>query len=191
MSSCAGIQTGFDHVEISEKNYNLNKVLILHLGSIDEQRQLIENTLSSWFDHYGYNVQPSNQYFEEETLPGKLELANLLKDQDFEAILITRLEKIEAGERYINTERPEKTDPEEPLFYMYLDTYSDRAHPLSTNLGHAYVVRTQLFTVTGSKWIYDSVTQPLETATYEQAIDDFTKSIAYNLHQSGLLEKEK
>jgi hypothetical protein len=106
-------------------------------------------------------------------------------------VLITRLQDIDARERYENTQQRYSSSPSDPVFYNYLDSYRNQYTTGYNFLELIYIVNTELYSVGEERLIYKSTTETRESDTQDFAVEDFSKSIAKSLNRTDLLEKVK
>lgn len=188
--SCAPTQTYIDQSIVSEDQFKLSKIIILHLGGIYENRQIIEDELTYWINQKGYNAYPSYRYFPGRDLPNREELATIIKENGFDGILITKVKDIDVRERYENTQQRYATSPSEPVFYNYLDSYKNQFSTGYSFLERNYVIDIELHAVKEEKLIYKSTAETRASESLDQVVEDFSKSIAKNLKRSDLLKKK-
>jgi len=187
--SCSVSQTYINQSDIGKGNYELNKIIVLHLGGIYDNRRIIESELTYWLTKYGYNVHPSHRFLESQNLPNKIELGKVINENDFDGVLMTRLENIETRERFENTQQRYSTSPSDPVFYNYLDSYKNQYTTGYNFLELIYIVNTELYTVEEEKLIYKSITETRESDTQDLVVEDFSKSIAKSLNKTNWLKK--
>jgi hypothetical protein len=188
--SCAVSQTYVEELDISGVDYDLEKILVLHLGGIHENREVIEGELTYWLSRNGINAHPSYKFSSGTNLPEKAELQRIIGENEFDGVLITRLENIEATNRYENAQQRYGTSPVTPEFYNYLDAYKNQYSAGYNFIQLIYVVNTELHAVQGKQLIFRSTTETRETDTEEFAVEEFSRSIAKELVRSELLKKK-
>jgi len=188
--SCTVNQTYVENLEISGKDYNLEKVVVMHLGGIVENRKIIEGELTYWLNKKGINAFPSYKFTSGSNLPNRTELGRIIEDNHFDGVLITRLENVEATERYENAQQRYGTSPVGTEFYNYIDAYKNQYSTGYNFIQLIYVVNTELHAVNGEKLIFRSRTETREADTQELAVKEFSKSIASELAESGLFKKK-
>jgi hypothetical protein len=175
---------------VAEGQFKLGKILILHLGGIYENRQIIEDELTYWINQKGYNAYPSYRYFPAKNLPKRAELATIIEENGFDGILITQVKDIDIRERYENTQQRYATSPSEPVFYNYLDAYKNQFSTGYSFLERTYVIDVELHAVKEEKLIYKSTAETRVSESLDQVVQDFSKTIAKNLKRSDLLKKK-
>jgi hypothetical protein len=188
--SCAGTQTYIDQSKIAEGNYNLEKIIILHLGGIYDNRRLIEDELTYWLNHEGYSASPSYRYLQSQNLPNKVELSAILLENNFDGVLITQLKDIDTRERFENTQQRYNASPTDPVFYNYLDAYKNQYKAGYSFLERTYIVDVELHAVKDEKLIYKSTAETRDLESLDLVVEDFSKTIAKNLKRSNLLKKK-
>ncbi len=188
--SCAPSQTYIDQSNIAEGNYQMEKITVLHLGGIYENRKVIEDELTYWLNQEGYQAFPSYRFQQTQNLPNRLELAAIIRDNEFDGILITQVKDIDTRERYENTQQRYGTSPSDPVFYNYLDSYKNQFSTGYSFLEHTYVVDIELYTVTDEKLVYKSIAETRASESLDQVVEDFSKTIAKNLKKSKLLKRK-
>lgn len=191
LGSCSVSQTYVEDLEISKDDYNLQKVLVLHLGGIHENREVIEGELTYWLNEERINAFPAYNFTSGTSFPDQADLEKVIEDNHFDAVLTTRLEDVEAINRYENAQQNYGTSPETPDFYQYLDAYKNQYSMGYNFIQLMYVVNTELYAVDGEKLIWRSLTETKETDTEEFAVMEFSRSIAKDLAGSGLLSRKK
>jgi hypothetical protein len=191
--SCSASTTNFSRIDTKEYASSIKKVMVLHLGNDFENRKVIEDELTFWINHYQHNAFPSHRFFDDKSLPGKLELARIFTEQNFDGIVITQVDDIEIKDRFANTQNRYNTSPNEPVFYNYIDSYKNKYSTGYTFQEKSYVVNTRIYTTSDpDRWIYDSTTKTIETGSLDSAVEDFAKAISKNIHQNKILAiKEK
>lgn len=190
LCSCVGTRTYINQIKIDEGYYHLGKIIILHLGGIYNNRKVIEDELTYWLNHEGYNAFPSYRYLQNHNLPDRLELSGIIKENNFDGILITQLKDINTRERFENTQERYSTSPTDPVFYNYLDTYKNQFSAGYSFLERTYVVDIELHAIEEEKLIFKSTIETRETTSQDFAVEDFSKTIAKALRKSKLLKKK-
>jgi hypothetical protein len=188
--SCAVSQTYVEELEVSEADYALEKILVLHLGGIHANREVIEGELTYWLNRKGVNAHPSYKFSAGTNVPEKAELRRIIGENGFDGILITRLEDVEATNRYENTRQRYGISPVSPEFYNYLDAYKNQYNAGYNFTQLIYVVNTELHAVQGNQLVFRSTTETRETDTEEFAVEEFSRSIANELVRSDLLKRK-
>jgi hypothetical protein len=188
--SCSVSQTYVEELEVSKMDYDLQKILVLHLGGIRKNREVIEGELTYWLNQNGINAHPSYKFTSGTNLPARAELMRIIQENEFDGVVVTRLENVEATNRYENAQQRYGTSPVTTEFYNYLDAYKNQYNTGYNFLQLIYVVNTELYAVDGEKLIFRSTTETKETDTEEFAVEEFSRSIAKELARSDLLKKK-
>ena len=188
--SCAPSQTFMDQSSTVEGNYQLEKIIILHLGGIYENRKVIEDELTYWLNKEGYMAYPSYRSLQTQNLPNRLELSAIIRENDFDGILITQVKDIDTRERYENTQQRYGTSPTDPVFYNYLDSYRNQFSAGYSFLEQTYIVDIELHSVDDEKLIYKSTAETRVSESLDQVVEDFSKTIAKDLKRTKLLKKK-
>lgn len=188
--TCSPTQTTLHELDINKQDYNLKKIAVLFVSNIYDDRILFEDEITYWLKRNRYNARASHKLFEEKSLPDKLDFAQMLKENDFDGVLIIKLSAIDDRKRYINTQDRFTTNPNEPTFYNYLDSYQNKYNTGYTFREKVYETVAQLFTSDNPELIYESSSKTMDSTNFEQAVEAYAKSVAKSLKNSKLLQKK-
>ena len=190
-SSITLSQTYFQSSSVGEIDRQLGKIMILHLGEDYDTRKIVEGEITYWLSKYHFVSVPSHRLFDHNRIPTRENINEVLKENDLDGILTTAFVNIESKERFQNPNSNFNPSPNSPTFYNFLDSYQNKYSTGYTILEKAFVVDTKLFETDSEQNLYQASTETYQIASLDQAIEDFSKSIAKDLKKSKLLKRNK
>jgi hypothetical protein len=183
-------QTKFQSATMGEIDAPLQKIMILHLGENFDTRKTLEGEIAYWLSKSKFSASQSYKYFNHQRIPTKENIIKALNENGFDGILTTAFITIESKERFENPQAAYNLTPNSPTFYNFLDSYQNKYSTGYTILENAFVIDTKLFKSGDETVIYQTTTETFQPQSLDQAIEDFSKSIAKDLKKSKLLEKQ-
>ena len=190
-SSITLSQTYFQSSVVGEIDTQLRKIMILHLSEDYDTRKIVEGEITYWLSKYDFVSVPSHRLFDHNRIPTRENINAVLKENDLDGILTTAFVTIESKERFQNPKSNYNLSPNSPTFYNFLDSYQNKYNTGYTILEKAFVVDTKLFETDSEQNLYQASTETYQTASLDQAIEDFSKSIAKDLKKSKLLKRNR
>lgn len=184
-------QTQFESTNISEVENKVKKIMILHLGEIYDNRKTVESEITYWLNKYKFDASPSHRYFDQNQIPKKEKIKEVLTKNDFDGILTTLVITLEAKESFKNPQSAYNLNLNSPTFYNYLDSYQNKYSTGYTIQENSIVVKTSLFITENEQIIYEATSKTEQAETFDVAVESFSKAIAKSLKSSKLLEKKK
>lgn len=187
----AHAQTYFQSTTLEEIDGTLQKVLILHLGEDYDIRKTVEGEITFWLNKLKYSAAPSNRYFDHDKIPSRENILQVLEENDFDGIVTTNFINIESKQRFENPQSAYNLSPNSPTFYNFLDSYQNKYSTGYSIQETAFVVETKLFRTQDQQNLYRASTETYQTQSMDQAVEEFSKTIAKDLKKTKLLEKNK
>jgi hypothetical protein len=182
-------QTSVKTEKIQDSSHPLNKVLIVALNKIPENRKTVEAELTWWINDQGFNAFPYQKFNSSPELPSNDQVKEVISANNFDGVLVSTVTDIQQKERFEKNQQNYYYNPYTPTFYNYLDGYNNIYSIRYTYNTKTFIVETLLFDIASEKPILRITSSTFEEVELDKAIESYAKAMAKALKKSKCLQK--
>ena len=168
----------------------VNRVLVLALTPIDENKETGENELVYWLRKEGYNAVASVDVLKVRgRLPVKEEIVKVLETQNFDGVITIKLVDIKDSGRFVSSSESNATTLNETYFYNYLNAWNRNYTPGYYQDVRVMVVESNLYAFPKGEIIFSSLSESFVSDSFEGFVNEFSKSLVKELRRSKVILK--
>jgi hypothetical protein len=175
-----------------DKDYNkpLTKVLVIGMSDNIARRRIYEDTLVKQFEQNGITAISSAALFSPQKKFEKDELEAAIKENSFDAVLVTRLVSVEKDTRYVRGTVYVHRPPQN-YYYNFYDYYG-RAQPVVYSPGYLEDVtivslETNIYETEQENLIWSISSETFNPGDVNRTVKELSKLIVNRLSKDGLL----
>jgi len=162
----------------------IQNILVIGLGENKGRRRSFENTLSTAFNQAGKKAAPSFTFFDDISKISKESVAPIVKEKQFDAVIVARVISVEKDKRYIPTSYPATYNS----FYGYYNRVGTAYYNNGYYVDDTLVsLEVNLYETGNAKLIWAITTETFLPENINKEIKTLTKLIISDLKKTGLL----
>jgi hypothetical protein len=163
---------------------SLNKVLILGVVNLPENRQKLEDAFTEAFINHGVEAIPSLKLMHTETDISRETVEFAIDGTGIDAVLVTELVRVDDADIYHGPDPTTYWNEKDFLTRIgYYDTtaYDYSTDPNLTSTKLVALVKIKLYDIDAQKFIWTANSQSLDPTSADQAIGNISKSVIEQL----------
>lgn len=189
---CASSNTSVKVNDQINADVTINRLLVLALTPIDENKETGEKELVYWLRRENYDATASFDVLPVRgRLPVKEEVTRVLEANNFDGVLAIRLVDFEESSRFVSSSEKNATTLNETYFYNYLNAWNGNYQPGYYSNARLMVVESNLYAFPKGEIIYSTISESFISDSFERFASDFSKATMRSLRRAKVLRKRE